>query len=932
MILNKRIGREYRSNFIRYTAIALVIFLGLFMLIDIASGAESIINGVAKYGKNNKVEDLEFSVFVPLTDENIEDIEGKGITIEKMFYLDFKLEDGSTLRVYKSRENINIEEAEEGRRPEKKMEIMTERHNSEVKNYKAGSKIKIGDMKLTVCGIGTSPDYDSVLEEPNDVGADYNKFSTGFVTEKTYKELLESNRAAKTESYTYAVRLNNKITSEKFHLYLEDLKFDYDDITDKYIRETLDILNAERIEIEDGVSDINEAGHKLSDGIGQLSSGASNLLNGAESLTDATLKQVSALTGKKVTRSNYKSVLDIKNFNSNNSADIPEEQTADMTEEEIKALKKQAEKEKNSQSQQLKNYKKLIGGYIEYENAVRQYVSGARELNSNTSLFTDGLDDLEKKTKEMTDSFFTADFSNVVTYVNRADNARIAASAKDSSTSSLTCMFAAVLMSIICGYMLAVFTSHNINKEKVVIGTLYAMGVLKRELLSHYLKLPMILTITASALGTALGCALIKLGLQPVDTAEQYSIPDFNNYYPVYLCVFGAIAAPLITFIINTIVIKRKLSLMPSQLLKAEVQTAYSSRLELPSGMSYINCFRIRQIMRESKIGVVIILGMFLSSLLLMMSLDTYVMLDNLKEDNKNDVKYEYMYVMKYPTETVPDGGEAVYAENLNSEVGGYDMKVTIMGIDDNNPYFDFQAEEGRKNLTITTSVASKYNLKEGDTFILSNRSSEVDYSFKVAKIADYSVGLQVFMDIDSMRKLFDKDEAYYNCALSAKKLDIDEARLYSLNTRDEIINVSEGFMDQFTGMIYMFIIMAVIFFVVVIYLMSSIMIERNALNISMLKIFGYKDRELRKIYLDSNFIIILVASLISVPLSKIIMDKMMPWFIQHVASGFDLTFEPVHYAFVFALIFVTYFSVSFIINRKIKKVVPAKVLKLRDE
>ena len=148
MILNKRIGREYRSNFIRYTAIALVIFLGLFMLIDIASGAESIINGVAKYGKNNKVEDLEFSVFVPLTDENIEDIEGKGITIEKMFYLDFKLEDGSTLRVYKSRENINIEEAEEGRRPEKKMEIMTERHNSEVKNYKAGSKIKIGDMKL----------------------------------------------------------------------------------------------------------------------------------------------------------------------------------------------------------------------------------------------------------------------------------------------------------------------------------------------------------------------------------------------------------------------------------------------------------------------------------------------------------------------------------------------------------------------------------------------------------------------------------------------------------------------------------------------------------------------------------------------------------------------------------------------------------------
>ena len=62
-----------------------------------------------------------------------------------------------------------------------------------------------------------------------------------------------------------------------------------------------------------------------------------------------------------------------------------------------------------------------------------------------------------------------------------------------------------------------------------------------------------------------------------------------------------------------------------------------------------------------------------------------------------------------------------------------------------------------------------------------------MDYAFTIDGIADYSVGLSVFMDIDSMRELFGQDEDYYNMLLSDTELDIDSGRVYSVTTKADI-------------------------------------------------------------------------------------------------------------------------------------------------
>ena len=49
-------------------------------------------------------------------------------------------------------------------------------------------------------------------------------------------------------------------------------------------------------------------------------------------------------------------------------------------------------------------------------------------------------------------------------------------------------------------------------------------------------------------------------------------------------------------------------------------------------------------------------------------------------------------------------------------------------------------------------------------------------------------------MDIDSMRALFGQEADYYNTVYSDKALDIEEGRLYSVTTKEDIVRGSSVF------------------------------------------------------------------------------------------------------------------------------------------
>ena len=186
-------------------------------------------------------------------------------------------------------------------------------------------------------------------------------------------------------------------------------------------------------------------------------------------------------------------------------------------------------------------------------------------------------------------------------------------------------------------------------------------------------------------------------------------------------------------------------------------------------------------------------------------------------------------------------------------------------------------------------------------------------------------------MDIDSMRALFGETEDYYNVVFSDHELDIDAGRLYATTTKDEVYHSSDVFIDLMQPMIYTMCIVSALIFCVVMYLMIKVMIDRSAFGISLVKIFGYRTKEIRKLYLNGNFYIVAIGAAICIPLSKRVMDMIYPYLISNVTCGMNLSFGWQLYVGIWLAVIVLYLFINQLLVLRLKKIVPAEVLKNRE-
>jgi len=574
--------------------------------------------------------------------------------------------------------------------------------------------------------------------------------------------------------------------------------------------------------------------------------------------------------------------------------------------------------------------KEAMDASIELDEGVGKLKDGTEELKDGIKELKDGVEDLKDRSDEMLDEIFTQSPDNIMQFMLKEENIRIGGAAGDVEIDGTIGMFAGVIVLILLTYVMSVFVIHQIQNESSVIGALYSLGAKKSELISHYIFIPTMISLVAGVIGGSLGMSRFGCRWQMMDMYNYFSIPYMPCRIPFYLVIYSAVMPALVAFFVNYIVVNKNLSRTALSLLRNEQKVSTGKDIRL-GRMKFINKYRIRQIFRERRTAVTVVAGMFISLLIFMLGMDCAVLCSNIGVYTEKDMHYQYMYTYKYPTKEAPKGGEACFVKSLKKEQYGYSLDVAMIGMDDDNPYFDFDCEKGQNKLTISDSVSKRYNVKEGDKLILSDNSKGVDHAFTVDKVVPYSVGLTVFMDIESMRELFDEDDDYYNVVLSDKQLDIEEGRLYSMTDKTETRKAADVFVTLMRPMVIMLIVMSAIMFCLVLYLMVSVMIDRAGFGISLLKIFGYNNREIKKLYLDGNRIVVFAGALISVPISKFLIDILFPSFIANVACAIHLEFEWYVYLAIIISIMALYEIINFFLSAKFKKISEAEVLKNRE-
>lgn len=116
-----------------------------------------------------------------------------------------------------------------------------------------------------------------------------------------------------------------------------------------------------------------------------------------------------------------------------------------------------------------------------------------------------------------------------------------------------------------------------------------------------------------------------------------------------------------------------------------------------------------------------------------------------------------------------------------------------------------------------------------------------------------------------------------------------------------------------------------------VLYLMIKVMIDRASYSISLLKVFGYCTGEVRRLYLDGNFVVVALGALVCIPAAKGLMDVIYPYFVSNVAAGLELSFPPQLYAVIYAGVLACYLLIDLVLVRRLDRMTPAEVLKNRE-
>ena len=774
--LRKRLPRELKGEIGKYLVVLILMiatigFVSGFLVAD-GSMIKAYNEGFEKY----KIEDGNFRVKKKITKAQQENIEKNGVTLYENFYLEEALDNGSTMRIFKNREEINLVCLMEGKLPEKAGEMAIDRMYADNNKISVGDTLKSGSQKWKVTGFVALSDYSCLFQNNNDSMFDAVKFGVSVVTPEEFESLNQ-----------------------------DKIQYSYSWVYDK----------------------------------------------------------------------------EPKN----------EKQEKKMSEDLMEAL----------------------GEEVTLESFVPQYLNQAIT--------------------------FTGDDMG-------------------SDRAMITMLLYMII--VIIAFVFGITISNTIRKEAGVIGTLRASGYTRKELIGHYMALPVIVTLIGAVIGNILGYTALKKVCAGMYYGS-YSLPTYVTVWNAEAFWMTTVVPVLIMLVVNYGILRYKLRLSPLKFLRRDLSGKKQKRavsgsrrkraVRLSPKLGIFHRFRLRVIFQNMSNYIVLFIGIIFANLLLFFGLLLPSVLSHYQQDIQSNMLAKYQYMLEVPvsamsgnkldsmlellqfsygTKTENEDAEAFSAYSLETLPSKYKTdEVILYGIKPDSKYIDADLEDG-DGVYISSAYAEKFLLKPGDSITLKEKYEKTKYTFKVKGIYKYSGGICVFMPQEKLNDTFDLGNDYFSGYFSNSKIkDIDGKYIGSVLDLEALTKISRQLdvsMGNMMGMVNAF---AIGIYMVVIYLLSKIIIEKNAQAISMTKILGYTNGEISRLYIWSTTIVVIICLLLSLPIEKAVMNVLFREMMLTSISGWiALWIDPKIYVEMFLIGIGTYAVVAMLEYRRIKHVPMDEALK----
>ena len=604
------------------------------------------------------------------------------------------------------------------------------------------------------------------------------------------------------------------------------------------------------------------------------------------------------------------------------------------------------------------------------------------KLQYNYSWKYDQKPKTEKEEKEVSEDLME-DIGKIVTleaFVPQYQNQAINFTGDDMGSDKAMIIMLLYIVIVIMAFVFGITISNTIRKEAGVIGTLRASGYTRRELVMHYMTLPVLITLVGALIGNILGYTVFK-GVCAGMYYGSYSLQTYVTIWNAEAFLLTTVVPVIIMLVVNYGILRHKLKLSPLKFLRRDLSGRKQKRaIRLSPKIKIFSRFRLRVIFQNMSNYIVLFIGILFANLLLMFGLLLPSVLSHYQLEIQDNMLAKYQYMLQVPvsavsgnkfeslvsllefymdSETKNEDAEKFSAYSLNTLPGKYKSEeVLLYGIEPDSKYVkinfddtqdkiesgnteekknegktDKPADEIKKESTgvyISKAYADKFLLHEGDTITLKEKYEKDEYSFKIVGIYDYTAALCVFMPRSDLNDLFDLGDDYYSGYFSDTEItDIKNQYIGSVVNLDALTKISRQLdvsMGSMMGLVNGF---AIMIYMVLIYLLSKIIIEKNAQSISMVKILGYTNGEISRLYILSTSVVVVLCLLLSLPIETAVMNVLFREMMLASISGWiTLWIDPMIYVQMFGAGIVTYGLVALLEFRRVKKVPMDEALK----
>lgn len=487
--------------------------------------------------------------------------------------------------------------------------------------------------------------------------------------------------------------------------------------------------------------------------------------------------------------------------------------------------------------------------------------------------------------------------------------------------------------------LLSVITTMTrvVKKQRVQIGTLKALGFSESTILIHYLSYG----FTVSIIGVILGLLLGYFGIGNIFINLEMSFFEIPNGDPL-MSSSSYIVSGVVIFLVLLITyftVKSILHECPASTLRNEIPKVKRGSLNLTKGklfnkLNFSSKWNIRDIIRNKMRTIMGLSGIIGCAVLIVCALGMKDSLNHFIDLQFNDIyNFDYKLTLKNDiSDEERKNLKDIYGNEtsltLNIEILKGDKKTSNTALINDassllrfmSPKNKFMKLDNSKGVYITSKLAELEGYKIGDKIKWHIAGNDEYYESIIVGFTKDPQNQNMRMTkeyYESLGKEYKEDTIYTNEKVN-KNDSIDGVDL--IQDKNALKESMNNMLSMMKTMISLIIFIAVMLGVIIIYNLSILSYSEKQYQFATLKVLGFENKKIKKVFVKQNNWITILAILIGLPLGYLLVEYLFQVAIEE-HYDFNAYIRPLTYIISSFATFIVSYLVSIYVSKKIKNI-----------